>query len=142
MKLYESNFNGQLSILDIVKDLAKLHPQIVAPHLATLLRIANGAKHDDVITVKEIESSCASAIIPGIIFFSFLYFFFFSFVCYLFLFLLFFLLTPYRSTTLTSTRRKRERKWGRWTRRFWWKSRLPQWSFHEVSWFALSTNIP
>lgn len=88
MKLYESNFNGQLSILDIVKDLAKLHPQIVAPHLATLLRIANGAKHDDVITVKEIESSCASAIIPGIIFFSFLYFFFFRLfvICFYFSF--------------------------------------------------------
>ena len=64
MKLYESNCNGQLSILDIVRDLAKIHPDLVATHLAALNRIAQKANTDDVAVVKEIEMACASAI-PG-----------------------------------------------------------------------------
>ena len=64
VKLYESNCNGQLSILDIVRDLAKIHPDLVATHLAALNRIAQKANTDDVAVVKEIEMACASAI-PG-----------------------------------------------------------------------------
>jgi hypothetical protein len=62
VKLYESNHNGQLSILDIVRDLARQHPEIVAPHLAALLRIAHGVSNDDVVVVKEIETTCATAV--------------------------------------------------------------------------------
>eukprot|EP00026_Physarum_polycephalum_P004293 Phypoly_transcript_04311.p1 GENE.Phypoly_transcript_04311~~Phypoly_transcript_04311.p1 ORF type:complete len:653 (+),score=97.34 Phypoly_transcript_04311:170-2128(+) len=62
VRLYESNCNGQLSILDIVRDLAKVHPDLVATHLATLHRIAQGANNDDVEVVKEIEEECAKAI--------------------------------------------------------------------------------
>ena len=63
VKLYESNCNGQLSILDIVKHLAKTHPERVASYLETLQRIAQGANEDDVALVKEIEITCANA--PG-----------------------------------------------------------------------------
>jgi len=62
VKLYESNCNGQLSILDIVRDLARIHPDLVAIHLPTLNRIAHGANNDDVEVVKEIEEACAKAI--------------------------------------------------------------------------------
>jgi hypothetical protein len=62
VKLYESNCNGQLSILDIVRDLAKLHPDLVATHLAAFDRIAQGANNDDVEVVKEIEKTCGSSV--------------------------------------------------------------------------------
>jgi hypothetical protein len=64
VKLYESNYNGQLSILDIVRDLANQHPEIVAPYLNILHRIATTAGEADVVIVKEIEATCENAHVP------------------------------------------------------------------------------